>query len=39
MKRRFRAPIIRLPLLEDDLIGKDKLIHAGMLMYGVKTQQ
>ena len=37
MKRRFRAPIIRLPLLEDDLIGKDKLMHAGMLMYGVKN--
>ena len=37
MKQRFKAPIIRLPLLEDDLIGKDKLMHAGMLLYGVKN--
>lgn len=37
MEKRFKAPIIRLPLLEDDLIGKDKLMHAGMLLYGVKN--
>jgi len=36
MKGRFKAPIIQLPLLDDDLIGKDKLMHAGMLLYGVK---
>jgi arsenite-transporting ATPase len=34
MDRRFSAPIIQLPLLADDLIGKDKLVQAGLLLYG-----
>ena len=34
MDRRFTAPIVRLPLLADDLIGKDKLKEAGYLLYG-----
>jgi arsenite-transporting ATPase len=34
MDRRFTAPIIRLPLLVDDLIGKDKLKNAGYMLYG-----
>jgi arsenite-transporting ATPase len=34
MYRRFSAPIIQLPLLADDLIGKDKLVQAGLLLYG-----
>ena len=34
MERRFKAPIIHLPLLADDLIGKERLMHAGLLLYG-----
>ncbi|MCM8824835.1 MAG: TRC40/GET3/ArsA family transport-energizing ATPase [Candidatus Omnitrophica bacterium] len=34
MHRRFTAPIVRLPLLVDDLIGKEKLKQAGYLLYG-----
>jgi len=34
MDRRFSAPIIQLPLLADDLIGKEKLVQAGLLLYG-----
>jgi len=34
MDRRFTAPIIRLLLLVDDLIGKDKLKIAGYMLYG-----
>ncbi len=34
MDRRFTAPIIKLLLLVDDLIGKDKLKNAGYMLYG-----
>jgi arsenite/tail-anchored protein-transporting ATPase len=34
MDTRFTAPIVKLSLLEDDLIGKDKLEQAGYLLYG-----
>lgn len=34
MSKSFSAPIIRLPLLVDDLIGKDKLKNAGYMLYG-----
>jgi arsenite-transporting ATPase len=34
MYQRFSAPIIQLPLLADDLIGKDRLVDAGLLLYG-----
>lgn len=34
MERRFTAPIVKLPLLADDLIGKEKLRQAGILLYG-----
>lgn len=34
MDRRFTAPIVQLPLLVDDLIGKDKLKVAGYMLYG-----
>ena len=34
MERRFKAPIIHLPLLADDLIGKENLMQAGLLLYG-----
>lgn len=34
MDRRFTAPIIKLPLLADDLIGREKLKEAGFLLYG-----
>lgn len=34
MDRRFTAPIVQLPLLVDDLIGKDKLKNAGYMLYG-----
>ena len=34
MDTRFTAPIIRLPLLVDDLIGKDNLMLAGHMLYG-----
>ncbi|UCE97737.1 MAG: TRC40/GET3/ArsA family transport-energizing ATPase [Dehalococcoidia bacterium] len=37
MKNRFKAPIIQLPLLDEDLMGKDKLVQAGMLLYGIKN--
>ncbi len=35
MYQRFSAPIIQLPLLADDLIGKELLIRAGRMLYGV----
>ena len=31
---RFSVPIVQLPLLPDDLIGKEKLRQAGRLLYG-----
>jgi len=34
MYKRFNAPIVQLPLLADDLIGKDKLKQAGLMLYG-----
>jgi len=34
MDRRFAAPIVKLPLLADDLMGKNKLKEAGYLLYG-----
>jgi len=34
METRFTAPIVKLPLLPDDLIGKDKLEQAGFMLYG-----
>lgn len=34
MDRRFTAPIVPLPLLVDDLIGKEKLKEAGYMLYG-----
>jgi len=34
MRKRFTAPIVTLPLLVDDLMGKDKLREAGYLLYG-----
>ncbi len=34
MERRFTAPIVKLPLLVDDLVGKEKLKEAGFLLYG-----
>ena len=34
MDRRFTAPIVKLPLLPDDLIGKNKLEEAGFMLYG-----
>jgi len=35
MKSRFKAPIVRLPLMAEDLMGKENLARAGMAMYGV----
>jgi arsenite-transporting ATPase len=34
MDTRFTAPIVKLPLLPDDLIGKEKLEEAGFMLYG-----
>lgn len=34
MYKRFSAPILQLPLLADDLIGKEKLKQAGFMLYG-----
>lgn len=34
MNKRFTAPIVELPLLVNDLIGKDKLKVAGYMLYG-----
>lgn len=34
MNKRFTAPIIQLPLMSDDLVGKDTLVHAGYVLYG-----
>ncbi len=34
MAKRFTAPIVTLPLLTEDLIGKEKLLEAGLLLYG-----
>ncbi|MEX2410720.1 MAG: ArsA-related P-loop ATPase, partial [Candidatus Paceibacterota bacterium] len=34
MDKRFTAPIVQLPLLGDDLIGKDELKKAGYMLYG-----
>jgi arsenite-transporting ATPase len=34
MNRRFTAPIVKLPLLAEDLMGKDKLKEGGYLLYG-----
>ena len=34
MDRRFTAPAVQLPLLVDDLIGKEKLKEAGYMLYG-----
>jgi arsenite-transporting ATPase len=38
MYQRFSVPIIHLPLLADDLIGKELLIRAGYMLYGVNDQ-
>jgi arsenite-transporting ATPase len=35
MDIRFSVPIIQLPLMAEDLIGKEKLMQAGKLLYGV----
>lgn len=35
MDRRFNMPIIQLPLMSEDLIGKEKLMQAGMMLYGI----
>jgi arsenite-transporting ATPase len=35
MYRRFSIPIVQLPLLPDDLIGKEQLVQAGRLLYGL----
>jgi hypothetical protein len=34
MNKRFKMPIVHLPLLSDDLMGREQLIQAGSLMYG-----
>jgi len=34
MSRRFQAPIINLPLLADDLVGRQQLAQASVLLYG-----
>ena len=34
MAKRFTAPIVTLPLLTEDLMGKDKLLEASYLLYG-----
>ncbi len=34
MDKRFAAPIAKLPLLPDDLVGKEKLKRAGFMLYG-----
>ena len=34
MDRRFTAPIVKLPLLSNDLIGKERLKEAGFMLYG-----
>ncbi len=34
MAKRFTAPIVTLPLLKEDLMGKDRLREAGYLLYG-----
>lgn len=34
MNKRFKMPIVHLPLLSDDLMGKEQLIQSGLLMYG-----
>lgn len=34
MAKRFTAPIVTLPLLSEDLMGKEKLLNAGYLLYG-----
>jgi len=34
MAERFTAPIVTLPLLTEDLMGKEKLMEAGNLLYG-----
>lgn len=34
MADRFTAPIVTLPLLKEDLMGKDRLMDAGYLLYG-----
>jgi len=35
MDKRFNVPIIQLPLMAEDLIGKEKLVQAGKMLYGV----
>ena len=34
IQKKFAVPIVQLPLLVDDLIGKEKLMTAGLLLYG-----
>jgi len=34
MEGRFQAPIVKLPLLADDLLGRQELIRASVLLYG-----
>lgn len=38
MAKRFTAPIVTLPLLNEDLMGKEKLLEAGFLLYGKINQ-
>lgn len=38
MEGRFTAPIVQLPQLADDLMGKEKLTEAGMLLFGKKGE-
>ncbi len=34
MGKRFQAPIVQLPLMPEDLMGKEKLAQAGLSLYG-----
>jgi arsenite-transporting ATPase len=34
IQKRFSAPVVQLPLLPDDLMGKEKLVQAGSMLYG-----
>lgn len=38
MSSRFTAPIVSLPQLADDLMGKDKLSDAGLLLFGAEEE-
>jgi arsenite-transporting ATPase len=34
IKKKFTAPVVQLSLLADDLMGKDKLVQVGLILYG-----